>query len=231
MKAAAKKPLAKRRPTAAERRSRILRAAADVFFEHGFAATSVDMIIARTGGSKRAIYNEFGSKEALFTALVAELADDALSSLLTANGLAQGDLKARLLLFARGLAGIYASRELVGVYRAIVTEAYRFPHLARAFYDRGPGRAARELQTLLDAAADAGEIAPLDTAMAADHFVGMLRDNLHLQIVLGLRGPPDQAELQRRANAAVELFLKGIASDDEEDQARTGDRAHRSRRR
>ncbi|WP_176026829.1 TetR/AcrR family transcriptional regulator, partial [Brucella intermedia] len=50
------------------RRKTILRAAAELFFEQGYATTSIDAIIERTGGSKRTIYSEFGSKEGLFLA-------------------------------------------------------------------------------------------------------------------------------------------------------------------
>jgi AcrR family transcriptional regulator len=39
-----------KRPTAVERRSAMLKAAADVFFEQGYAATSIDAIIDRLGG-------------------------------------------------------------------------------------------------------------------------------------------------------------------------------------
>src|SRR5215475_7065572 len=63
------------------RRAAILEAAAQVFFEQGYAATSIDAIIERIGGSKRTIYNEFGSKEGVFTALVSESADAALAAL------------------------------------------------------------------------------------------------------------------------------------------------------
>jgi AcrR family transcriptional regulator len=54
--------VAKRRPPEA-RRELILDAAGKVFFEQTFSPTSVDAIITRLGGSKRTIYNEFGSKE------------------------------------------------------------------------------------------------------------------------------------------------------------------------
>jgi len=201
-----------RRPSAAERRSRILRAAADVFFEHGFAATSIDMIIARIGGSKRTIYAEFGNKEALFTALVTELADDVLAPLHEPGCNEAPDIRTALVRVAERLISAYASKDLVGVYRGIVNEAHRFPHLAQAFYDKGPGRAARELKILLDAALRRGEIKPIDTAVAADHFVGMARDNLHLQVVLGLSGAPNEDEIRSRATGAVELFLSGIAT-------------------
>ncbi|TIW33462.1 MAG: helix-turn-helix transcriptional regulator, partial [Mesorhizobium sp.] len=42
------------------RREALLQAAAEIFFEQGYAATSIDAIIERAGGSKRNIYNEFG---------------------------------------------------------------------------------------------------------------------------------------------------------------------------
>ena len=58
-----------KRPPREGRRSAILEAAAQVFFEQqGYAATSIDAIIERIGGSKRNIYSEFGSKEGVFTA-------------------------------------------------------------------------------------------------------------------------------------------------------------------
>ena len=63
------------------RREALLRAAAEVFFEQGYAATSIDAIIERAGGSKRNIYNEFGNKQGLFSAIVKENADKVLSTL------------------------------------------------------------------------------------------------------------------------------------------------------
>jgi hypothetical protein len=44
----------------------------------------------------------------------------------------------------------------------------------------------------------------------ADQFVGMIRDNLHLQVVLGLRPPPSVKEAREVVYAAVEIFLNGV---------------------
>ena len=63
------------------RRESLLKAAAEVFFEQGYAAASIDAIIERAGGSKRNIYSEFGNKQGLFAAIVTGNADKALSSL------------------------------------------------------------------------------------------------------------------------------------------------------
>src|SRR3546814_1634110 len=59
----------------------LLAASASIFFEQGYEATRIDDIIERAGGSKRNIYEEFGSKEGLFAAIVTERAERALSAL------------------------------------------------------------------------------------------------------------------------------------------------------
>ncbi|MEV7596078.1 TetR/AcrR family transcriptional regulator [Kitasatospora sp. NPDC089797] len=53
-------------------RERVLDAAAAEFAAHGFAATKVEAVVARTGMTKGALYAHFGSKHQLAVALVTE---------------------------------------------------------------------------------------------------------------------------------------------------------------
>ncbi len=191
------------------RRKTILRAAAELFFEQGYATTSIDAIIERTGGSKRTIYSEFGSKEGLFLALVADNADRAISAL-SLDYTTQNDLPDMLTTFGNHLLDVYMSPSVLGIYRIIITEAGRFPDLAREFYEKGPGRTTAHLAKVLQAAADRKEIQIDDPLLVAGHFVGMIRDNLHLQVVLGLRPPPTEGEAQATVASAVALFLNGV---------------------
>ena len=198
-----------KRLSAGERRAAILHAAAAVFFEQGYAATSMDAIIERVGGSKRTIYSEFGNKEGLFTALVSEGANKALAAL-AVEEIGGRNLRETMLEFARRLVEVYMSPTMIGVYRAIMAEALRFPELARAFYDRGPGRAAIRLAEVLEEAKDRGEIDVNDCRMVTDQFAGMLRDNIHLQVVLGLRPPLSHDEMEKAAQSIVGIFLDGL---------------------
>lgn len=195
----------------AERREALLAAAADVFFEQGYAATSIDAIIERAGGSKRNIYNEFGNKEGLFAALVSTFAEKALSSLVIEE-IGGRDLRETLIAFGQQLMTIYMSPALIGVYRTVVAEANRYPDLGRTFYDCGPARATNRLAEVLEAAKGRGEIRAHDCFRVADHFVGLIRDNLHLQVVLGLRPPPDETEANEVVHSAVDVFLSGITA-------------------
>lgn len=191
------------------RRQALLDAAAELFFEQGFAATSVDAIIARAGGSKRNIYSEFGNKEGLFSSIVSENADRILSALVI-DELGGRDLRETLTDFGLRLMKGYMSPALIGAYRTVVTEAERFPELARSFYDRGPRRATARLAEVLEDARARGEISSDDCERAAGHFVGMVRDNVHLEVVLGLRPPPSDTETKEIVASAVQLFLCGV---------------------
>ncbi|RCS21902.1 TetR/AcrR family transcriptional regulator [Phyllobacterium salinisoli] len=191
------------------RRETLLEVAAEVFFEQGYAATSIDAIIERAGGSKRNIYNEFGNKEGLFAAIITENADKVLSTL-EIKEIEGRDLRETLTTFGQHLMAVYMSPALIGIYRIAVTEANRFPDLVKSFYEQGPGRATSRLAEVLEVANERREIRTDDCLRVAGHFVGMIRDNLHLQVLLGLRPPPSKEEAQEAVRSAVEVFLNGI---------------------
>jgi AcrR family transcriptional regulator len=191
------------------RREALLQAAAEVFFEQGYAAASIDAIIERAGGSKRNIYNEFGNKEGLFLAIITENADKVLSAL-AMEEIEGHDLRETLTAFGQRLMGGYMSPTLIGIYRMAVTEANRFPDLVKSFYEQGPDRATSQLAEVLEGARKRGEIRTDNCQRVAGHFVGMIRGNLHLQVVLGLRPPPSNKEIREAVASAVEVILNGV---------------------
>jgi hypothetical protein len=102
------------------------------------------------------------------------------------------------------------SPSLLGVYRIAIAEANRFPDLVKAFYERGPGRATARLAEILEEAGKQGEVRTGDYSRMANQFVGMIRDNFHLQVALGLRPPPSAEEAREAVNSAVGIFLNGV---------------------
>ena len=61
-------------------RRRILQAAIKLFATHGFHAVSVDQIVGKARVNKRMVYHYFGSKDALFSAVLAGLLEDVLET-------------------------------------------------------------------------------------------------------------------------------------------------------
>src|SRR6516165_2043404 len=66
---------------AAERRETILRAAAEVFAEAGYRAGKVSDVAARIGVTEPVIFQNFGSKAALFAAVMERAAAEVRASL------------------------------------------------------------------------------------------------------------------------------------------------------
>jgi AcrR family transcriptional regulator len=193
------------------RREAILRAASEVFFEEGFRGASIDAVIARVGGSKRAIYSLFGSKEALFAAIVTENAKRALEGL---EGEVAGGHDPRTMLedFGGRLLEVLMSPRTLALFRAVIGEGMRFPELAKAFYENAPARAAQRLGGVLDQYAKIGQIDVEDSFRAAEHFIGMVRGDLFLSVVLGLRAAPDAREVQVLVAEVTHIFLDGVGT-------------------
>lgn len=199
----------KKRLPAEKRQEALLKAAAEVFLEKGYGATSLDDVIGRAGGSRRSIYTQFGGKEGLFKALVAEIASQALSPMRQDIDNAT-DLREALLRYAESILSALFTPTVLDLARLALADGARFPELAEVYFTSGPGSAAQSLAKLLEAAESRGEIQCLNFDIAAGQFVGMLRDNLYLQVLLRLRPAPDQEERALLGKSVVEIFLHGI---------------------
>jgi AcrR family transcriptional regulator len=191
-----------------ERREAILRAATEAFLEKGYEGAGIDDIIQRVGGSKRTIYGYFGNKEGLFAAVVTENTERALGPL-SREDLHGNDLSSTLLRFGLRYLELLMTPTALGLYRVVVAEGARFPRLAEAFFESGPGRASEMLAETLREFRRAREVRAEDFRPAAEKFVGMVRDDLHLRVVLGLRRPPDREEAEESVRRAVEIFVGG----------------------
>ena len=210
MKRAATKTKAPRSESSRARSEEILRVATKHFVEHGYAGASIDANIAEAGGSKRRIYQEFGGKEGLFAAIVRNNVSAAVGVLATDDAEPK-DLRETLQTLGHGLTSMLTTPTGLGLYRIIIAEGVRFPALAKMFYESGPGMVVEQLTELLERRRRAKEIDVTDCRAAADHFVSMIRGNLLLEVLLGLRARPKPAELHAFVSRAVETFIHGVS--------------------
>lgn len=190
------------------RRAELLEAATEVFFRSGFAGASVDEVIAKVGGSKRTIYSYFGNKERLFATIVEEISTRAMAPLAEGN-FRQDDLASTLYEVGSRYIDVVMSPEALQLYRTVVGEGARFPELGKTFFAAGPGRASAKLAAVLRANSTQWGLPERECERLAEHFLGMIRDDLHLQVVLGLRTPPTPAEAEAAVRSAVSIFMGG----------------------
>jgi TetR/AcrR family transcriptional regulator, mexJK operon transcriptional repressor len=189
-----------------ERERQILRGAAVVFGQDGYEGASMSRIAAEAGVSKGTLYNYFESKAELFTSWVRGVCDREL-------GIALGDLdpaaapEALLRQVGHRFLDLVLGDPGVVIYRMVMGEAERFPMLARAFFDAGPGVAKAWLTDWLTERSAAGDLAVQDPAFAADQFLALLQTRLLAPRRLRLTQRPGTAEQRRVVDASVDMFL------------------------
>jgi AcrR family transcriptional regulator len=196
----------------ADRRDLYLNAAMGLFARHGFVGTTMDMVIAETGGSKATLYKHFPTKEDLVTGLMERIAgtvsrdmDDPTTS--------TAPLADELTAIARSACAGVWSPAAAAVLRLCLGEYGRFPELAHTAWTVGPARTYANFHAFIAERQRRGEIAVDDPQIAAEQFLGGLVGHIQIKIAFGMTDPPTPEETDARVNTAVRTFLARYATE------------------
>ena len=118
-----------------QRRRDILMAGKKVFFEHGYALTSIDRIAAVAGTTKRTVYDHFGSKDALFAEVIAFGSAQFVELLLPTADALPTPLADGLKTFIVQLTELVTRPDIVRFQRLIIAEAERHPQFGQVLYE------------------------------------------------------------------------------------------------
>lgn len=184
------------------KRAEIVAAAERLFLGEGYGATSMDRIAAEAGASKRTVYNHFGTKEELFRAVVEPLYASLLDG--AAAPAAGGDPGETLRSFAQALVRHLSNPRLQAMIRLVITEGGRFPEIASIYFAVGKEPAVGRLASWLAAEAASGRLPVDDPTLAAQQFLGSIKEVLFWPRLLGLE---PQQPADRVIDRAVAGFL------------------------
>ncbi len=196
------------RQSAADRRKAIMAAAREVFLERGYANSSIDAVVERSGGSKATVYQLFGNKEGLLAALVAEGAEE-LAHLIEVLPL-DGGLEESLKTFGRGYLNLVLRPERLGLFRLVVGESGRVPELGDVFYRSGPQCCGRGMTNFFAGVMARGLIRKADPERTAYQFIHALRGDLYMQVLLNPTRAPTPHEIDQHIDFVVASFLDGF---------------------
>ncbi len=157
----------------AETRHRILEAAIKVFASKGYHETRVDEIVAASNTSKGAVYFHFPGKQEVFLTIIDELA-----------GLLENRLADAITEQEDGVervnAALRSCLETFGKYRKLAKIfLIQAVGLGAAFEEKRleiHDRFVRIIKNYLDQAVEEGDIAPLDTEVAACAWMGAINE-------------------------------------------------------
>lgn len=191
---------------AGSKRDAIIEAGITVFLRAGYGRTSMDAVAREAGVSKQTIYHHFGSKDALFGAIIGHLVDRLLAPLAPSE-LAPGDMTIVLTALGRQFLALALSPAGLALHRVVVAEAPRFPELGRTAYQSGPRVAVETLADYLAGEARRGAIVLADPQLAAEQFFGSLLGHLHLRALLKVEERPSAEAIERSIRHAVADFV------------------------
>ena len=187
---------------------RILGAAFKAFTEDGYTETSTLEIARRAKISKRDLYANFSSKQAVLVACIKSRAERMRLPPDLPTPRTRQMLASTLTSFASNLVREVSHPSVIATFRLAIAEATRSPEIAHALDTAGRGAARRALAELLANAQSTGLVGPGEPAEMAIQYLGLLWEDLMVGLLLGVAARPEPAEAERRAAKATAAFMQ-----------------------
>jgi len=197
-------------PRREARRTAFIEAAAILFSERGFGATSLSDVVKRSGGSLATLYDLFGNKHGLFRALIEDRCRKGFEALYHAE-IDDRPTREALCEIGRGFFRMIHSDTAIAMYRMIIAEHALFPELPVLFYESGPSASHSRMAKWFEEQDRRGHLRVPDPIGASVDFCGLLCAQSQMRLLIGLPMPlPDEA-IDRRVDHVVGIMMRAYA--------------------
>lgn len=201
------------RKEAGKLEDKILDAAAALFFDEGYGAVSIEEIVRRAGISKRTFYARYENKASVFRAVVRRVIQRLRPPTETIDRLFAGkNLEEILQQLAPVILQASLSPSGLSLHRVLLSEATRFPELARIMHEQGTRQEViRRIAALLETEVRTKKKVLFDSAFAAEQFLFLLTAAPQRR-ALEFGETMKKDEIEDWSRNTVHLFLKGYLS-------------------
>ena len=196
--------MAKKGARSEKKRTAIFEAATRAFRDEGYDSTSMDRVAELAAVSKRTVYNHFGSKEALFQAVIQHLIEQ-MHEAKKIPWDPDRTLEEQLTDFARVKAAVFTNPTWLGLLRVALGVFIRYPELGRETMCQAQA-GEDSLVLWLEGARAAGRLKVEDVPTAAQIFWAMVSGALFWPTVFDMPLPPEE-----RDGITQELVLTFLA--------------------
>ncbi len=190
--------------------ARILDAALAEFSKNGFSGTSMQAIASRAGVSKPTLYQYFGNKQALLSAVLDAGKSELLAPLEAGHGAALVEVLWR---YAWTYADFVLRPDMLSLARLIIGEAERLPEVAHDYQQAGPKQALEGTKSFLDAQRARGALAFEDAELAAENLWALILSAPREHALHHPQDPPDRDRIARHIENGLGVFLQAYSTD------------------
>jgi len=191
-----------------ETRALISEAARSEFAARGYAATNMESVARRAGVSTKTLYRLIPNKAALFEAMITERIDR-FASVVRLRACDGRDIKAALREALLVCGELVLDGEVIALQRLILADSEKFPEIAETFYYKAIRRTELTLANWLQVQSERGLIRIDNAEATAGMLLGMLVFQPQRAVLFAHAPAPDRQQLEQRADAVAELFLRG----------------------
>ena len=188
----------------------ILDAAVRAFLRTGYEPVSVETVAAEAGVSRRTVFNQFGTKEALFRAAIERLWRRLSVFATPDEEVSTSDVSEVLRRLGWMIADFWDQPEAVLFARLVIAEGERFSFLRDSFVEGGRNPALEALTRRFQSFHDQGRLDIPDPALAAAQFVGLVKDVLWWPTLIGDAAPPSAEHKAAVIESAVPIFTRAF---------------------
>jgi len=194
------------RPRDAGKDEAILQAAGDLFMERGYEAVSLDAVAQAAGVSKATIYARYADKDALFTAVLRQECERAVSpdSFLPAP---DQPVRDTLILVATRFLNLVTGEKAMQMNRVLVAESGRAPRMAQLFYETAVLALKNRFAAWLETETERGRLNVRDPHGAAWRYLGGVKGEAHMRASYGLP-PVDPEHLRVHIENGADEFIR-----------------------
>jgi AcrR family transcriptional regulator len=201
--------MAEKRTRGEARNGKLRSVAADLFLKRGYDGVTIDRVVALAGGSKSTIYSEFGGKCGLFISSIETLCRESNEPLkrIDYTGL---DLEHSLKKLAFHILKFITAKRSVDLHRLAIGEAANCPEVGEAWYTHGPARTASFIRAVFENHRNELRNSPVSIERLAVFLHDCLTGDVLYRLLAGVAKRESDADLERTANAIVEVFLASV---------------------
>jgi TetR/AcrR family transcriptional regulator, regulator of autoinduction and epiphytic fitness len=206
-----------RRPSNKSSADAILVGAKRLFLAEGYDGVNLERIAEAAGVSRQTVYNQFGSKEAVFRSMIefhwASINKDEIFSDLPKipdppKTRVPENPKAILKRFADAILRFVSNTDQIAFTRLVISESRRLPWIGQEFYRLGKQPLLRAFVRCIERMIEDRQLTCPDPELAAHQFLGLIQEFIIWPKVMAigpavLDMPPDKVVIEE----AIRMFL------------------------